>query len=104
MEGIIYIFNVIFSRRFDFNMLNISSVQVIARLIPSQFLSLLMHEGKQLVTLLAVKRLAGVAPEVDLMECTLPLQSNEYGRTHSGLETQRQHHHKSETGVPVDPK
>ena len=43
----------------------------------------------------AAKRSAYVAQEVDLGECTL---------THSGFETQRRHHQKSKTRVPVAPK
>ena len=48
-----------------------SSVQVIARLIPRQFPPLQMHVGMRLAAMLFMKRLAGVAPEVDLRECTL---------------------------------
>ena len=36
-----------------------------------ELLPLLMHVGKQLAAMPAVKRSAGVAPEVDLKECTL---------------------------------
>ena len=47
-----------------------------------------MHVGKWLAALLATKRLAYVALEVDLREYTLhaPLQKSEQGRTHSGFE------------------
>ena len=55
--------------------------------------------------MLAVERSAGVAPEVDLEEYTLHLlsQNKQFGRTHSGFETQRKRHQKSKTGVPVAP-
>ena len=47
-----------------------SSVQLVARSILSQFLPLLKHTCRE------VKKLAGVAPEMYLRECTLhlPLQ------------------------------
>ena len=38
-----------------------------------KFVSHKMHMGKQLAAMLAVKRSAGVVPEVDLGECTLHL-------------------------------
>ena len=47
-----------------------SSVRVIACLIPSQSLPVLMHVGKQLVAMPAVKKSAGVTPEIDLREYT----------------------------------
>ena len=46
---------------------------VIVCSIPSQLLSLLMYVGKRLVAMLVVKKSAGVAPEVELRECTLHL-------------------------------
>ena len=47
----------------------------------------------------------GVAPEVNLREgiSRTPLQSLNKA-AHSGFETQRRHHQKSETGVSVPPK
>ena len=45
------------------------SVQVITHSNPSQVPPLLMHVGRRLPALLAAKRLAHVALEVDLMEC-----------------------------------
>ena len=55
-----------------------SSVWVTARSSPSQVPPLLMHVGKWLAALLATKRLACVALEVNLRECTLhlPLQKS----------------------------
>ena len=52
--------------------------------------------------ILAAKRLAGVAPEVNLKECVthMPLSAT-YKAAHSGFETQRKHHQKSKTGVSV---
>ena len=50
-----------------------SSVRVIVRSNPSQVPPLLMHVGKLPAVLSAAKRLALVAPEVDLRECTLHL-------------------------------
>ena len=55
--------------------------------------------------MLTAKRLAGVAPEVNLRECVTcisPLSANK--AAHSGFETQRRHHQKSETRVSVAPK
>ena len=50
--------------------------------------------------MLAVKRLAGVAPEANLRECTscTPLP-NVNKAAHSSFETQRRHHQKSKTGI-----
>ena len=55
-------------------------------------------------TLLAVKRFAGVTPEMNLRECTsyTPLPSANKA-VHSGFETQRRHHQKSKTGVSLAP-
>ena len=47
--------------------------------------------------MLAAKRSAGVAPEVNFRECVNKT-------AHSGLETQRRHHQKSKTGVSVVPQ
>ena len=55
--------------------------------------------------ILAAKRSAGVAPEVNLREhvtCT-PLPSMNKA-ANSGFETQRRHHQKSKTGVSVAPQ
>ena len=50
-----------------------SCVRVIACLISSQLLPLLMQVENQLAAMLAAKRSTGVAPDVDLRECTLYL-------------------------------
>ena len=67
---------------------------------------LLKHAcGKQqLITMLAIKRSAGVTPEVNLRECSLytPLPSaNKVA--HSGFEIRRRHYQKSRTGISVTP-
>ena len=55
--------------------------------------------------MLAVKRLASVAPEVHLREDTLHLPPQYEGTTHSGCETQRRCHQKSKTvDFTSDPK
>ena len=53
-------------------------------------------------TILAAKMSAGVAPEVNLRECVThtPLPSSNK-TAHSGIETQRKHHQKSETGLDL---
>ena len=54
--------------------------------------------------MLAIKRSAGVTPEVNLQECvthTPPPSANK--AAHSGFETQRRHHEKFKTGVSVAP-
>ena len=58
-----------------------------------------------LMAFLAAKRLAGVAPEVNLKECVTctPLPSTNKA-AHYGFETQRRHHQKSTTGVSVAPQ
>ena len=50
----------------------------------------------------ATKRLAGVAPEVNIRECVThtPLPSANKA-AHSGFETQRRHHQNTKTGVSV---
>ena len=55
-----------------------SSVQLITHSNISQLPPQLMHVGKSLPAIPDVKRLAGVAPEVDHRECTLhsPLQKD----------------------------
>ena len=61
--------------------------------------------GKRLAAMLAINTSKGVTPEVNLRECIscIPLPSmNE--TAHSGFETQRRCHQKSETGVSVAPK
>ena len=50
--------------------------------------------------MLAAKRSAGVAPEVNL--CMPPPSANQ--AAHSGFETQRRRHQKSKTGVSVAPQ
>ena len=55
--------------------------------------------------MLAAKRLAGVAPEVNLrerMSCIPPLSSDK--AAHSCFETQRRHHQMSKTGVSLAPQ
>ena len=54
---------------------------------------------------MAAKMSAGVAPDVNLRECVThmpPPSSNK--AVHSGLETQRRRHQKSEKGVSVAPQ
>ena len=55
--------------------------------------------------MLATKRLAGVAPEVNLMEYVtcMPLPSMNKP-AYSGFKTQRRHHQKSKTGVSEAPQ
>ena len=55
--------------------------------------------------MLAAKRSAGVAPEVNLREYVThtPLP-NSIKAAHSGFETQSRHHQKYKTGVSVAPK
>ena len=50
--------------------------------------------------MLATKRSAGVAPEVNLRECVthMPLPRTDKA-AHSGFETQSRHHQKSKTGA-----
>ena len=50
---------------------HLSSVRVITHLNLNEVPPMLMHLGKSLAVMLAIKRLAGVAPEVDLRECSL---------------------------------
>ena len=59
-------------------------------------------EENGLAAMLTVKRLAGVAPEVNLREhpTCMPLPSANKA-VHSGFETQRRHHQKSKTEVSV---
>ena len=61
--------------------------------------------GKQPAAMLAIYTGRGVTPEVNLREhiSHTPLQSSNKA-VHSGFETQRRHHQKSETGVSVAPK
>ena len=60
---------------------------------------------KRLAAMLTIYTGRGVAPEVNLGEhiSRMPLQSSNKA-AHSGFETQRRHHQKSETGVSVAPK
>ena len=62
-------------------------------------------EENSLVPVLATKRSAGVTPEVTLRECVtcMPLPSMNKA-THSGFETQRKYHQKSEKRVLEAPK
>ena len=55
--------------------------------------------------MLATKRSAGVAPEVNLKECVKEMPMPSANKTaHSGFETQRRHYQKSKTGVSVAPQ
>ena len=58
--------------------------------------------GKRLAAMLAINTGKGVTPDVNLRECIscMPLPSANKA-THSGFETQRRHHQKSETGISV---
>ena len=57
-----------------------------------------MHVGKQLGAMLAAKRSAGVAPEVNLREHILRIPPPSVNKAaHSGFETQRKRHQKSTT-------
>ena len=64
-----------------------------------------MHVGKQSSVILATKRLAGVALEMNLREhiSHTPLPSVNKA-AHSGFETWRRCHQKSKTGVSVAPQ
>ena len=63
------------------------------------------HRYVEEAAMLAAKRSAGVAPEVNLRECVthMPLPSVN-NAAHSGFETQRRCHQKSKTGVSVAPQ
>ena len=55
--------------------------------------------------MLAAKRSAGVAPEVNLWVCVTHMPPPSVNKAaHSGFETQRRHHQKSKTGVSVAPQ
>ena len=55
--------------------------------------------------MLAIKRLAGIVPEVNLRECVTYMPPPSENKTaHSGFETQRQHHQKSKTEISVAPQ
>ena len=55
--------------------------------------------------MLAVKRSAGVASEVNLRECEKCMPPTSMNKAaHSGFDTQRRHHQKSKTGVSVAPQ
>ena len=69
----------------------------------SSIIPLLKHACR--AAMLAIYTSKGVAPEVNLRECiscTPPQSLNK--AAHSGFETQRRCHQKSETGVSVAPK
>ena len=54
--------------------------------------------------MVAIKRLAGVTPGVNLGEHTLDMSLPSANKgAHSGFETQRRHHQKSKIGVSVVP-
>ena len=82
-----------------------SAMREVSRWNLASYLSWNMRVGKQPGAILAVKRLAGVTPEVNLMDCILyiPLPSVNKA-ANSGFETQRRHHQKSETGTPLTPQ
>ena len=68
--------------------------------LESHILPLLKHAcGEwQLAAMLSVKRLAGVAPDVNLRDSScIPLPSGKKA-AHSGFEAQRRHHQKFKTG------
>ena len=55
--------------------------------------------------MLAAKRLAGVAPEMNIRECVTCMPPPSVNKTaHSGFETQRRHHQRSKTGVSMAPQ
>ena len=54
--------------------------------------------------MLAVKRSAGVAPEVDLYLCTLHLLPQKANKAEPTLVLKPRNHQKSKTGVPLAPK
>ena len=55
--------------------------------------------------MLAVKRSAGVTPEVNLSEHVTHVPPPRVNKdAHSGFETQRKRHQKSETGVSIVPQ
>ena len=55
--------------------------------------------------MLAIKRLAGVTPEVNLREQTSYMPSPSVNKgAQSGFATQRRYHQKSKTGVSVAPQ
>ena len=59
-----------------------------------------MHVEKQLATVLVAKRLAGLAPEVNLRECISCMPPPSVNKAaYSGFETWRRHHWKSKTGI-----
>ena len=62
-------------------------------------------EEDGMAAMLANKRSAGVAPEVNLRECVtcMPLPSMNKA-AHSGFETERRHYQKSKIGVSVAPQ
>ena len=72
--------------------------------LESSILPLLKHTCGGTVTSQYTGHQEGVAPEVNLMECTsyTPLISVNKA-AHSGFETQRRRHQKSTTGVLVAP-
>ena len=58
-----------------------------------------------LAAMLATKRSAGIAPEMNLGEHVTHTPLLSVNKTaYSGLETQRRHHQKSKTGVSVAPQ
>ena len=62
-------------------------------------------EEIDLAAMLATKRLAGVAPKVNVRECVAHMSPPSMNKAaHSGFETQRRHHQKSKTGVSVAPQ
>ena len=69
-------------------------MRAIAHLNSSQFPPLLNHVGKQLGAMPTIKRLAGVAPEMDLWECTL----------HSPLQKKQQQVNKAEPSLVLKPR
>ena len=90
----------------DIMVVHLSIVQVIAHLNLSQLLPLLTYVGKWPVAMLAIKRSAGVAQELDLRECTLysPQQKANKAEPTLALKTQRRRHQKSKIEVRMSPR
>ena len=62
-------------------------------------------EENSLAAMLATKRSACVAPELNLRECVTHMPLPRVNKAaHSGFETQKRYHQKSKTGVPVAPQ
>ena len=72
----------------------------VCRLNLASYLCWNMHVGKQPAAMLAIKRSAGVAPEVYLRDyISHTPQPSANTAAHSGFETQRRHHQKAKRQV-----